>query len=51
MFGVTSRSSGSSYSDLSKRFETLCRDKGLEIRPDDLKNANRNRSAGNRDRT
>ena len=36
MFGVDWKSSGSSHSDLSKRFETLCRDKGLEIRPDNL---------------
>jgi hypothetical protein len=36
VFGVDWKISGSSYSDLSKRFETLCREKGLEIRPDTL---------------
>ena len=36
VFGVKWRSGGSSYSDLSKRFAALCREKGLEIRPDDL---------------
>jgi len=36
MFRVNWKSSGSSYSDLSKRFETLCREKRLEILPDNL---------------
>ena len=36
VFGVKWRSGGSSYSDLSKRFAALCREKGLEIRPDNL---------------
>jgi len=36
VFGVKWRSGGSSYSDLSKRFAGLCREKGLETRPDNL---------------
>ena len=36
MFRVHWKSTGSSYSDLSKRFEILCGDKGFEIRPDNL---------------
>jgi hypothetical protein len=36
VFGVKRTKSGSSYSDLSKRFEKLCREKGLKIRPDGL---------------
>jgi hypothetical protein len=36
VFDMKWKSSGSSYSDLSKRFETLCREKGLEIRPYNL---------------
>lgn len=37
VFGVKWKLSGSSYSDLSKRFETLCREKVLEIRPDNCR--------------
>jgi hypothetical protein len=36
MFGVDWKRTGSSYSDLSTRFEVLCTSKGLEIRPDNL---------------
>ena len=36
VFGVKWKSTGSSYSDLSKRFTAVCRDKELEIRPDNL---------------
>jgi hypothetical protein len=36
VFKVKWKRIGSSYSDLSKRFETVCREKGLEILPDNL---------------